>query len=56
MCSYMLTLLDRLTKCEENLHSQIFQLDDVLGVVTNGRITTSVVSPNEIKSVMNEIA
>ena len=49
-------LLDRLNECEEILHSQIFQLHDVLRVVTNGRITPSVVSPNEIKSVMNEIA
>ena len=49
-------LLDRLTECEEILHSQIFQLYDVLRVVTNGRITPSVVSPNEIKSVMDEIA
>ena len=49
-------LLDRLTECEEILHSQILQLHDVLRVVTNGQITPSVVSPNEIKSVMNEIA
>ena len=49
-------LLDRLTECEEILHSQILQLDDVLRVVTNGQITPSVVSPNEIRSVMNEIA
>ena len=47
-------LLDRLTECEEILCSQIFQLHDVLRVVTNGRIIPSVVSPNEIKSVMNE--
>ena len=57
MYSCMLTiLLDRLTECEEILHSQIFQLHDVLRVVTNGRITPSVVSPNEIKLVMNEIS
>ena len=49
-------LLDRLTEFEEILHSQIFQLHDVLRVVTNGKITPSVVSPNDIKSVMNEIA
>ena len=49
-------LLDRLTECEEILYSQILQLHDVLRVVTNGQITPSVVSPNEIKSVMNEIA
>ena len=49
-------LLDRLTECEEILCSQILQLHDVLRVVTNGQITPSVVSPNEIKSVMNEIA
>ena len=29
-------LLDRLTECEEILHSQILQLHDVLRVVTNG--------------------
>ena len=49
-------LLDRLTECEEILHSQILQLHDVLRVVTNGQITPSLVSLNEIKSVMNEIA
>ena len=49
-------MLDRLTECEEILHSQILQLHDVLRVVTNGQITPSVVSPNEIKSVMNEVA
>ena len=49
-------LLDRLTECEEILHSQILQLHDVLRVVTNGQITSCVVGPNEIKSVMNEIA
>ena len=49
-------LLGRLTECEEILHSQILQLHDVLRVVTNGWITPSVVSPNEINSVMNEIA
>ena len=48
-------LLDRLTECEEILHSQILQLHDVLRVVTNGQITPSLVSLKEIKSVMNEI-
>ena len=47
-------LLDRLTDCKEILHSQIIQLHDIL--VTNGQITPSVVSPNEINSVMDEIA
>ena len=49
-------LLDRLTECEEILCSQILQLHDVLRVVTNRQITPSLVSPNETKSVMNEIA
>ena len=42
-------LLGRLTECEEILCSQILQLHDVLRVVTNGQITPSVVSSNEIK-------
>ena len=49
-------LLDRLTECAEILHSQISQLHDILRVVTNGCITPSVVSPKEIKSIMDEIA
>ena len=48
-------MLDRLTECEEILCSHIIQLYDILTVVTNGRITP-VVSPNEINSVMDEIA
>ena len=47
--------MDRLTECEEILHSQIIQLHDILRVVTNGQITPSVVSPNGINSVMDEI-
>ena len=38
------------------MHSQISQLHDILRVVTNGCITPSVVSPKEIKSIMDEIA
>ena len=53
---YVDYLLDRLTECEEILHSQIIQLHDILRVVTNGQINPSVVSPNEINSVMDEIA
>ena len=48
-------MLDRLTECEEILCSQIIQLHDILRVVTNGQITPSVVSPNGINSVMDEI-
>ena len=49
-------LIDRLTECERIFHSQITQLHEVLRVVTHGRVTPVLISPEEIRSDLNEIA
>ena len=49
-------LIDRLTECERIFHSQITQLHEVLRVVTHGRVAPVLISPEEIRLALNEIA
>ena len=48
-------LLDRLTECEMVLRSQITRLHDVFSMMIQGRITPTLVSPEDIMSVLDEI-
>ena len=48
-------LLDRLTECETVLHSQITRLHDIFNVMIQGRITPTLVNPEDIRSVLDEI-
>ena len=48
-------LLDRLTECETVFHSQITRLHDIFSVMTQGRITPTLVNPEDIMSVLDEI-
>ena len=48
-------LLDRLTECETVFRSQITRLRDVFSVMIQGRINPILVSPEDMKSVLDEI-
>ena len=48
-------LLDRLTECEMVFHSQITRLHEVFNVMIQGRITPTLVNPEDIMSVLDEI-
>ena len=48
-------LLDRLTECETVFHSQITRLRDIFSVMIQGRITPTLVNPEDIMSVLDEI-
>ena len=48
-------LLDRLTECEMVFHSQITRLHEVFDVMIQGRITPTLVNPEDIMSVLDEI-
>ena len=48
-------LLDRLTECEMVFCSQITRLHEVFNVMVQGRITPTLVNPEDIMSVLDEI-
>ena len=48
-------LLDRLTECEMVFHSQITRLHEVFNMMIQGRITPTLVNPEDIMSVLDEI-
>ena len=48
-------LLDRLTECETVFCSQITRLHEVFNVMVQGRITPTLVNPEDIMSVLDEI-
>ena len=48
-------LLDRLTECEMVFRSQITRLHEVFNVMIQGRITPTLVNPEDIMSVLDEI-
>ena len=48
-------LLDRLTECETVFHSQITRMHEVFNVMIQGRITPTLVNPEDIMSVLDEI-
>ena len=48
-------LLDRLTECETVFHSQITRLHEVFNVMIQGRITPTLVNPEDIMSVLDEV-
>ena len=48
-------LLDRLTECEMVFCSQITRLHDIFSVMIQGRITPTIVNPEDIVSVLDEI-
>ena len=48
-------LLDRLTECEMVFHSQITRLCDIFSMMIQGRITPTLVNPEDIVSVLDKI-
>ena len=48
-----LSIGDRLTECEMVFHSQITRLHEVFNVMVQGRITPTLVNPEDIMSVLD---